>query len=91
LRPVDLTIGDSGDGEGESFSIRDDPALVAEGWERRQLADPARAQEVIALYKSLGFEVLTRELEESDFSADCKACAVAGCQGYVMVYTRRAN
>ena len=89
LRPVDLTIGGCGDGEGESFSVRDDPTLIAAGWERRQLADPNRAKEAIDLYESLGFEVLAKELKDSDFGEDCKTCAVVGCQGYVMIYTRR--
>ncbi|HJN80346.1 MAG: hypothetical protein QF723_00245 [Phycisphaerales bacterium] len=86
---VDLTIGGCGEGNGESFSVKDDPALIAEGWERRQLADPSRAKEAIELYESLGFEVLAKELEDSDFGEECKTCAVAGCQGYVMIYTRR--
>jgi len=92
LRPVDLTIGGcgDGDGDGDAFSVRDDPALIAEGWQRRQLADPNRAKESIELYESLGFEVLAKELEPSDFGDDCKTCAVAGCHGYVMIYTRYA-
>lgn len=86
---VDLTIDGCGDGDGDSFSVKDDPRLIADGWERRQLADPNRAKEAIELYESLGFEVFAKTLEDSDFGEDCKTCAVAGCQGYVMIYTRR--
>ncbi|MDP7008596.1 MAG: hypothetical protein QGI78_03395 [Phycisphaerales bacterium] len=73
----------------ESFSVQPDPKLLAEGWERRQLADPDRAKEAVELYESLGFEVLAKELDESDFGDACKTCAVAGCNGYVMIYTRK--
>lgn len=73
----------------ESTSVKADPALLAEGWERRQLADPQRAAETTELYESLGFEVLAKELTESDFGDACKTCAVVGCQGYVMIYTRK--
>jgi len=73
----------------ESISVHADPKLLAEGWERRQLADPQRAAEAIELYETLGFEVLAKELEESDFGDTCKSCAVAGCHGYVMIYTRK--
>lgn len=73
----------------ESISVQSDPKLLADGWERRQLADPQRAAEVTELYKTLGFEVLAKELTESDFGDACKTCAVAGCQGYVMIYTRK--
>ena len=75
----------------ESISVQPDPALLAEGWERRQLADPERAKEAVELYESLGFEVLAKELTEADFGDACKTCAVAGCNGYVMIYTRKKN
>ena len=75
----------------ESISVQPDPALLEDGWERRQLADPDRAKEAVELYESLGFEVLAKELTEADFGDACKTCAVAGCNGYVMIYTRKKN
>ncbi len=75
----------------ESISVQPDPELLAGGWERRQLADPDRAKEAIELYESLGFEVLAKELTEEDFGDACKTCAIAGCNGYVMIYTRKKN
>ncbi len=73
----------------ESISVQSDPLLIADGWERRQLADPDRAKEAVELYDSLGFEVLAKELTDADFGDACKTCAVAGCNGYVMIYTRK--
>ena len=53
MNDVNLTInGTAGSGSSpncgdpnslESISVQPDPALVAKGWERRQLADPDRA------------------------------------------------
>lgn len=95
MTKVNLTINDSqncGDPNSlESFSVQPDPTLLAKGWERRQLADPQRAAEAAELYESLGFEVLAKKLDESDFGDSCKTCAVAGCHGYVMIYTRKKN
>ncbi len=88
---ADLTIGGCGANDPGPFFVRDDPALVAQGWERRQLVDPDRAKETTELYRALGFEVLCKKLEPSDLGEDCESCAVAGCQGYVTIYTRRAQ
>jgi len=79
-------------GEDESspeVSIRADPALEAQGWERRHMVDPARAIETTELYESLGFEVLHRKLTPDDFGPQCSQCAVDACRSYVLIYTRR--
>jgi len=37
--------------------LQADPALVAQGWERRFTADAQRAKEAMELYEQLGYEV----------------------------------
>ncbi len=71
------------------LSIRADPALDAAGWVRRHMVDPARAKETSELYRSLGFEVLSRNLTPEDFGPACSACAADACRAYVLIYTRR--
>jgi hypothetical protein len=73
----------------EGFSIPADPELIADGWERRHLADPDRAEEAVQLYSSLGFEVKCQKLTPADFGPDCGDCASVVCKTYVLIYTRR--
>ena len=68
-----------------------DPALVADGWERRYLADENRAAEARELYTSLGYEVLEGRLEPDDFGPACGECALVVCPTHVMIYTRKAG
>lgn len=80
--------------EEQGFSeeaIRSDPALIAQGWKRRYLADPPRAEEAKALYRSLGFEVRAQELNPVDFGDACAHCAEAVCGSYVLIYTRKTK
>ena len=83
LHPVD------GDGKPNEASIAADPKLLAEGWVRRHLADPARAQESIELYTSMGYEVKTLKLTPSDLGPLCGLCALDVCKSCVLIYTRR--
>ena len=66
-----------------------DPELVAQGWERRFMADPIRAKESAELYRSLGFEVLSRPVQPAELSAECSDCKLVVCSAYVTIYTRK--
>lgn len=66
-----------------------DPALAAEGWVARFLADNSRAAEVMEIYADLGFEVMTRPLAPEHVGPQCTACAETACPVYAMIYTRR--
>ncbi|MBI4346293.1 MAG: hypothetical protein HY553_05535 [Elusimicrobia bacterium] len=69
-------------------ALTPDPRLLAEGWTRRFLAAGDRAEEGMALYRSLGFEVRAERPSPEDLGPDCKGCAKAACEEYVMIYTR---
>lgn len=63
--------------------------LEAAGWERRFEADATRASELVELYSDLGYEVTTRRIAPEEIGPECAGCAIAACQRYVVVYTRR--
>jgi hypothetical protein len=68
-----------------------DPKLLAEGWQRRHLADANRAEEAVELYRSMGYEVRVETLTPDDFGPQCAQCALAGCRACVLIYTRQAK
>ena len=75
----------------DAHAIRSDPVLLAAGWTRRNLADPARTEELTDLYRSLGFETRAVELTPEDFGPSCTSCASVICRSYVMIYTRKRD
>jgi hypothetical protein len=66
-----------------------DIELAAAGWERRFEAAATRASELVELYSDLGYEVTTRGIAPDEIGPECAGCAIAACQMYVVVYTRR--
>ena len=71
------------------FELAPDPELLAQGWERRFMADPARAGESAELYEALGYEVLTEPVKPVELPDACTDCKVVVYFSYVNVYTRR--
>jgi hypothetical protein len=67
-----------------------DPALTAEGWERRFIADPRRAREATDLYTQLGFEVRAEPLSPEELGDDCSDCQLV-LLGFRTIYTRRKD
>ena len=66
-----------------------DPKLVAEGWERRFMADGKRLSEFVDLYTSLGFEVHTEAIQPDEIGPECNDCRLIICRQFVTLYTRR--
>jgi hypothetical protein len=66
-----------------------DPARAAAGWERRFVADGARAEEMIRLYRELGFEVETDPVRAEELTGPCEGCRVVALLRFQVVYTRR--
>lgn len=69
--------------------LRPDPARIADGWERRFIADGARAQEMAALYESLGFEVAADPIRPDEMGEDCEDCQLLALMKFRTIYTRR--
>ena len=75
--------------EPTDHGVQTNAALVADGWVRRYLADPHRAQEAVLTYGAAGFEVHLERLVPASFGEKCQGCAEAVCHSYVVVYTRK--
>jgi hypothetical protein len=69
--------------------LQPDPALVAEGWERRFTSDAQRAQEAIELYTQLGYEVRAEPLLPEQFSGECEGCHSQDISKFKTIYTRK--
>jgi hypothetical protein len=67
--------------------VRANPARLAAGWERRFVTDATRAEEAVALYAALGFEVVADPVIPEDLDEGCDSCALATL--FRTVYTRR--
>lgn len=71
--------------------LRPDPALVAEGWNRRFIANFMRAAEAIELYEKLGFEVRAEPVKPREAGAECEDCTVAIALQFSSIYTRKKS
>jgi hypothetical protein len=69
--------------------LRPDPALVADGWERRFTTDAQRAEEVIELYLQSGFEVRAEPVRSVEVHDDCTDCQSVILSKFKTIYTRR--
>ena len=68
--------------------IRSHAELLAAGWERRYVADAARAKEAVETYGALGYEVLAQPIEPEQVPASCGDCSSAVCRSFMLIYTR---
>jgi hypothetical protein len=68
--------------------LQPDPALVAEGWQRRFTVDEERAKEVTELYTELGFEVRSEPVITGDVADDCHDCHSFVVLRLRTIYTR---
>lgn len=66
-----------------------DPKLVEEGWAARFVTDRQRADEVVGLYRRLGFEVRLEPLRLRDLPEGCSDCRLMLLFQFSLVYTRR--
>jgi len=68
-----------------------DPALVAEGWERRFVALRIRADEAVELYRQLGFEVRAEPVRAAELGTDCSDCGLIEALQFQTIYTRKKS
>ncbi len=66
-----------------------DPQRVADGWERRFIADPQRAKEAIDLYTEMGFEVCADPVRSEELGEDCEDCRLLAQLRFKTIYTRK--
>ena len=58
------------------------------GWERRFVADPARAREAVDVYTQAGFEVRVEPLSPEDLREECASCQLVQAGLFRVIYTR---
>lgn len=66
-----------------------DPALVAQGWERRFVTDARRAAEAVDLYQELGYEVRAEPVRKEELEDDCEDCELVVLMQFRTIYTRK--
>jgi len=69
--------------------LKPDPALVAEGWEPRFIADARQTKEATELYEELGFEVRAEPVPIEDMGEDCSDCQALILLQFKTIYTRK--
>ena len=69
--------------------LQPDPARLADGWERRFIADGRRAEEMMELYRQLGFEVVADPVRPEQMSDDCEDCKLLMLLEFKTIYTRK--
>jgi len=72
-------------------ALEGDPKLLAEGWERRFMADGARAKEAVELYEELGYEVRTEAVHAEEVADDCEDCQLLMLLKFQTIYTRKGT
>ena len=70
-------------------ALEGDPELLAQGWERRFMADAERAREAVELYEELGYEVRTEAVHAEDVADDCEDCQLLMLLKFQTIYTRK--
>jgi hypothetical protein len=62
--------------------------LIPEGWTRRFVGGPPRLQEMVEIYRSLGYEVRLEPQALDEFPDECEDCTLA-LTFFRVVYTRK--
>ena len=70
--------------------LEPDPQLLAEGWERRFIADVRRGEEMMKLYRDLGFEVRAEPVKPEEVGDECADCQLLALQ-FRTIYTRKRD
>lgn len=69
--------------------LKPDPALVAEGWQARFIADARQTKEAVELYAQLGFEVRAEPVPVEQMGDDCSDCQALILLQFKTIYTRK--
>jgi len=65
-----------------------DSRLIAEGWERRFIADERMARDAIDTYTELGYEVRLEPVNTTSLREECSGCKSLFAQ-FSAIYTRK--
>ncbi|MDQ7029705.1 MAG: hypothetical protein Q9O62_07985 [Ardenticatenia bacterium] len=66
---------------------KSDEELEHEGWKRRFVVAPARLEETVELYRSLGYDIHLEPLSPDELEEQCRECRLA-VAFFRVLYTR---
>ena len=69
--------------------VESDPARIADGWERRFIADGPRCAEMVRLYEELGYDVVADPIQPRQIRGECEDCQLVLLLQFRLIYTRR--
>ncbi len=72
-----------------SETISPDPELIADGWERRFVADGPRVKEAIDLYTEMGLDVRAEPVKQDQMAEKCEGCHIHMMLNFQTLYTRK--
>jgi len=59
-------------------------------WKRRSIIDNDRVSEQVEIYKSIGFEVMVKDVDPEQLPEEyCKECFITNPEKYKILYTRK--
>ncbi len=71
-------------------TIPPDPQLIADGWERRFIADARMARDASDSYRELGYEVRLEPVDAEGLKDECAGCKALFAKFHA-VYTRKTT
>jgi len=60
-----------------------------DNWEKRNIIEKERVDEIIELYRNIGFEVMVKDFEPDREDEDCNECMKHEPEKYKVIYTRK--
>ena len=70
------------------MSREPDAERLAQGWERRFIADEVRIAEMVRLYQQLGYETAVDPVRPEDVGEACGDCRLVAHRRLKVIYTR---
>lgn len=71
------------------LGLEPDPLRIEAGWQHRFVAEGQRAEEMIRLYRELGFDVAADPVLTGHDPDECSVCFGTTGESYRAIYTRR--
>lgn len=88
IRPLSMLVQREARRVLTDAQLQPDPARVAAGWQRRFITDATRSEEMLGLYRELGYEVCADPVKPEELLDDCQGCRVVVESQFVTIYTR---
>ena len=70
-------------------TISPDPELIADGWERRFVADGSRVKEALDLYTEMGLDTRAEPVKQDQMAEKCEGCHIHMMLNFKTIYTRK--